>query len=101
MTVSVALAKAHMSVSGDQDDELIALYVEAAGEFLSNYIGRSLSAFDPLPADLKLAVLRQAAFFYEHREAANTFGSTMQIAPYGVTAIADAYRTRWFGEAHG
>lgn len=95
--VSVSLAKAHMNIVGNDDDELISLYIGAAETWLGNYVGKPLSGFDVLPDDLKLAVLRLAAFYYEQREAV-AFGITMQIAPFGVTSIADSYREKWFGE---
>ncbi|AZO38804.1 MAG: phage head-tail connector protein [Mesorhizobium sp.] len=98
--VTLALAKAHMNVDGTADDELITLYIGAAEQWLSNYIGRPLADLDPLPDDLKLAVLKLVAFHYEQREAvAFSVTMTMQLAPYGVTSIADAYRESWFGEA--
>ncbi|TGU87724.1 phage gp6-like head-tail connector protein [Mesorhizobium sp. M00.F.Ca.ET.151.01.1.1] len=95
--VTLSLAKAHMNIDGTADDELITLYIGAAEQWLGNYIGRPLADLDPLPDDLKLAVLKLVAFYYEQREAV-AFGITMQIAPYGVTSIADAYRGSWFGE---
>lgn len=95
--VSLSLAKAHMNIVGNDDDELIGVYIGAAVAYLSNYIGRPLADLDPFPDDLKLAVLKLVAFHYEQREAVG-FGVTMQLAPYGVTAIADSYRERWFGE---
>jgi len=96
--VNLPLAKAHINVLvGNEDDELIQLYLDAAEEWISNYIGKPLSAIDPLPADLKLAVLKQAAFYYEQREAV-AFGVSMEIAPFGVTSICNSYRERWFGE---
>lgn len=94
---TLPLAKAHMNIDSDADDELIQLYLDAAETYLGNYIGKPLAEFEPLPADLKLAVLKQAAFYYEQREAV-AFGIAMQIAPFGVTSIADSYRERWFGE---
>lgn len=95
--VTLPLAKAHMNVVSNDDDELISLYLGAAETWLGNYIGRPLSEFDPLPDDLKLAVLKQAAFYYEQREAV-AFGVAMQIAPFGVLSIANSYREKWFGE---
>lgn len=95
--VTLPLAKAHMNIDGTADDELIGVYIGAAETWLGNYIGKPLADLDPLPDDLKLAVLKLTAFHYEQREATG-FGVSMQIAPYGVTAIADAYRERWFGE---
>ncbi|AKI01431.1 putative phage protein [Hoeflea sp. IMCC20628] len=95
--VTLALAKAHMNIDGTADDELIQLYIDAAETFVGNYIGKPLADLDPMPDDLKLAVLKLVAFYYEQREAV-AFGITMQIAPYGVTSIANSYRENWFGE---
>lgn len=95
--ITVSLAKSHMNVVGNADDELIQLYADAAETYLGNYIGKALADLDPVPADLKLAVLRLVAFYYEHREAVS-FGDAMRLAPYGVMSIANAYRERWFGE---
>lgn len=95
--VPVSLAKQHMNIVGSDDDDLISLYIGAAETWLGNYVGKPLSSFDVLSDDLKLAVLRLTAFYYEQREAV-AFGITMQIAPYGVTSIADSYREKWFGE---
>ena len=99
--VSLSLAKSHMNIVGNDDDELIGVYIDAAVAYLSNYIGegkwKRLADLGPFPGDLKLAVLKLTAFHYEQREAAG-FGVTMQLAPFGVTAIADSYRERWFGE---
>ncbi|MHA6646371.1 head-tail connector protein, partial [Mesorhizobium sp. A623] len=92
-TVTASLAKQHMNIDGTADDELIELYVDAADAYLSNYIGKPLADFDPVPGDMKLAVLKLVAFYYEQREAVG-FGVSMQIAPYGVTSIADSYRER-------
>lgn len=96
--VTLSLAKAHLNIDGTADDELITLYIDAADAYLSNYIGRPLADIDPISGDLKLALLKLVAFHYEQREAVG-FGVTMQIAPYGVTSVADTYRESWFGEA--
>lgn len=96
--VTLSLAKAHLNIiDSTADDELIQLYLDAAEAWLAAYIGEDLAAIDPFPADLKVAVLKLAAFHYEAREAV-AFGVTMQIAPYSVISIADSYRERWFGE---
>ena len=95
--VSLALAKAHMNITGDADDELIQLYLDAAESYLANYTGRVFSIPENVPADLKLAILRLTSFYFEHREAVS-FGDAMRIAPHGVLAVADAYRFEWFGE---
>lgn len=98
--VSVALAKSHLNVTGDADDELIQLYADAAESYLSNYVGKQIGELATVPADLKLAVLRLVGFYYEAREAVS-FGDAMRLAPYGVISIANSYRDQWFGEAAG
>lgn len=95
--VTLSLAKAHMNIDGSADDELVQLYLDAAEQWIGNYVGKALSDFDPLPADLKLAILQLVAFRYEQREAV-AYGVTGQLAPFGVTSVADSYRERWFGE---
>lgn len=97
-SVTVSLAKSHMNVVANSDDELIQLYIDAAEAYLGNYIGKPIADLDPVPADLKLALLRLVAFYYENREAVS-FGDAMRLAPYGVISIANSYRERWFGEA--
>jgi uncharacterized phage protein (predicted DNA packaging) len=96
-SVTLSLAKSHMNIDGTTDDELIELYIEAAEVWLGNYIGKPLLDFDPVPADLKLAILKLVSFYYEQREAV-AFGISMQLAPYGVTSVADSYREKWFGD---
>lgn len=95
--VSLELAKAHMKIDGSAEDELISLYLDGAETWISNYIGRSVTELDPLPADVKIAVLRLVSFYYECRNLA-TFGISAQLAPMGVTSILDSYRERWFGD---
>ncbi len=98
MSVSLSLAKHYSNIAGNDDDELLQLFIDAAEQWLGNHIGRPLAEFDPIPADLRRAVLMLVAFYYEQREAV-AFSITGQIAPFGVTSIANSYRERWFGEA--
>jgi uncharacterized phage protein (predicted DNA packaging) len=98
--VTLSLAKTHLNIDGNADDELIQLYADAAETYLGNYIGKPLAEIDPFPADLKLATLRLVAFYYEQREAVS-FGDAMRLAPYGVISIANSYREKWFGDADG
>lgn len=93
--ISLELAKAHMKIDGSAEDELITLYLDGAEAWVSNYIGKPLADLDPLPADIKIAVLRLVSFYFECRNVA-TFGVAAQLAPIGVTSILDSYRERWF-----
>jgi uncharacterized phage protein (predicted DNA packaging) len=95
--VSLDLAKQHMKVDGTAEDELIALYIEAAETWAGNYIGNPIADLDPVPADVKHAVLKLVAYYFEVRSIA-TYGLSVDMAPQGVTAILDSYRERWFGD---
>jgi uncharacterized phage protein (predicted DNA packaging) len=96
-SVTLSLAKAHLNIDHAGDDELLQLYIDAADAWFASHTGRNLADIDPLPADIKLAVLKLAAFYYMQREAVS-FGDAMRIAPYGVQSVANSYRERWFGE---
>lgn len=93
--VSTALAKAHMRVDHTLDDELIGLYIGSAEAAVENYIGKKLADINPLPDDIKHAVLRLTSFFYEFREAVS-FGSAPSVMPFGVISTLNAYREEWF-----
>ncbi|MBD9555670.1 head-tail connector protein [Ensifer adhaerens] len=93
--VSLELAKAHMKVDGTAEDELVALYIEAAETWCGNYIGKPIVDLNPVPADVKLAILRLVSFYFECRNIA-TFGLSMQLAPQNVASILDSYREKWF-----
>ena len=95
--VSLDLAKAHMKIDGSAEDELISLYIDGAETWISNYIGKPLADFNPVPADVKLAVLKLVAFYYEVRSLA-TYGISVDMAPQGVTSILNSYREKWFGD---
>ncbi len=94
--VSLDLAKAHMKVDGTAEDELISLYIDAAEAWIGNYIGRPTADLDPVPADIKLAILKLVAFYFEVRSLA-TYGLSVDMAPQGVTSILNSYRQNWFG----
>lgn len=95
--VSLDLAKQHMQVDDAADDELIKLYIDAAETWCGNYIGKPVADLDPVPADIKLAILKLVAFYFEVRSLA-TFGLSVDMAPQGVTAILSSYREWWFGD---
>jgi uncharacterized phage protein (predicted DNA packaging) len=95
--VSLDLAKAHMKVDGTAEDELISLYIDAAEAWIGNYIGRPIADLDPVPADVKLAILKLVAFYFEVRSLA-TYGVSVDMAPQGVTSILNSYREQWFGD---
>lgn len=93
--VSLELAKAHMKIDGNAEDELISLYIDGAETSISNYIGRPVADFNPVPADVKIAILRLVSFYFECRNIA-TFGTSLQLAPRSITSDLDSYREKWF-----
>ncbi|MGG7577344.1 head-tail connector protein [Rhizobium sp. Nf11,1] len=93
--VSIELAKAHMKVDDPAQDELISLYLEAAEKWCGNYIGKPITDLNPVPADVKIAILKLISFYFEVRSFA-TFGLSVDLAPQGVTSILDSYREKWF-----
>lgn len=68
-TVTLSTAKEHLRVDQDVEDNLVTAYLEAAEEYVSEYIGTDLSSLSPLPATLKAGVLLLTADLYELREA--------------------------------
>lgn len=97
-SVTLQLAKAHLNIDHSSDDDLLQLYIDASDDWFEKQTGRKLADFNPLPADIKLAVLKLVAFYYMHREAVS-FGDAVRLAPYGVQSVANSHRKRWFGEA--
>jgi uncharacterized phage protein (predicted DNA packaging) len=93
--VSLDLAKAHMKVDGTAEDELISLYLDAAETWAGNYIGKPIGDLGTVPADVKLAILKLVAFYFEVRSLA-TYGLSVDMAPQGVVSILDSYREKWF-----
>ncbi|TPW26388.1 head-tail connector protein [Pararhizobium mangrovi] len=96
--VSIDLLKAQLNLVGTDDDVLLAHKLGAAEAWLAGYIGKPLSTFDPLPADLVEAVLQLAAYHYEQREAASFGVSTLPV-PFGVTDLARPHREWSFTDA--
>lgn len=96
-SVTLSLAKAHLNIDHSSDDELIQLYIDAAEAWFENHTGRKLANLSPVPADIRRAILLLTGFYYMHREAVS-YGDAVRLAPYGVQAVANSYRERWFGE---
>lgn len=75
--------KKHLNVSGDQDDDIIQIYADAATEWCLSYTGAAYDDPSTAPANMKLAALMLAAHFYQNREA-SLVGVTAQELPNGV-----------------
>lgn len=64
--ITTAEIKAHLRVTHDAEDALIAAYAEAALTHIAEYLGEDMP--DPMPAPIKAAVLLLTADLYVHRE---------------------------------
>lgn len=96
-SVTLSLTKAHLNIEHSADDELLQLYIDAADAWFEAQTGRVLAEMQPIPADIKLAMLKLVGFYFMQREAVS-FGDAVRLAPFGVQSVANAYRERWFGE---
>ena len=65
-------AKAHLRVIGNEEDALIQGYIDAAEAHVSKWLNRPLSPWnddgDPVPTNVKQAILLAVGDFYEVRE---------------------------------
>jgi len=93
MITSLDVAKAHLNVTGTADDALITSKIEAAEEWLDRWLpeGEKLADRDPVPADLKQAVLMIVGHWYENREA-YLVGITAEEVPLGIWSIVNQHR---------
>lgn len=89
--ISVEDAKAHMNVSIDDDDTLIAAKIEAAEAFIDRWLKEPMADMEEVPADLKQAVLMLVAHFYENREA-TVVGVSADEVPLGIWDIVNQHR---------
>ena len=93
--ISVEDAKAHMNITGDADDALIADKIAAAEAWIGQFIGAALDdavAFpDGAPDPLKEAARQLVAHLYENREATLT-GINMTTVSPGLFDLMAPYR---------
>jgi hypothetical protein len=100
--ITLSLFKAHISsdelVDADAlgslasgTDELLQHYVDAAEARTAAMLGKPLADFDPLPIDIRQAILQLAAHFYANREAI-VIGSSGNELPFGVADLLRPYR---------
>jgi len=93
--ITVADAKAHMNISGDADDALIADKLATAEAWIGQFIGRPLddaTAFpDGTPEPLKEATRQLVAHLYENREATLVGLNMVDVSP-GLFDLMAPYR---------
>jgi uncharacterized phage protein (predicted DNA packaging) len=90
MTISTANLKAHLNVTTDDDDALLADKIAAASEWVASYIGGSVNG-DDTPAPINEAIRQLAGHLYANREA-TLVGVTAQSLPFGFLDLLANYR---------
>ncbi len=90
MTVSLASLKAHLNLTTDIDDAMLADKLAAASEWIAKYTGIPADDAD-MPAPVNEAVRQLAAHLYENREA-SLIGVTAQALPFGMMDMLEPYR---------
>lgn len=69
MIVTLEEAKLYLRVDGDEENTLIANFINAAEEICEGVLRLPLTTFAEVPETLKQAILYAAANMYEKREA--------------------------------
>lgn len=87
MSVALTLAKQHLRVHHNDEDDLIAQYILAANEWIVSYTGEN---YDPYSIALEQAELLLVGHFYQTREAATAVN--VSEVPFAVKALAAPYR---------
>jgi uncharacterized phage protein (predicted DNA packaging) len=96
--LTVADLKAHSSIYSDDDDAILATFIDAAEEWVGGHIGKSLASYatdNPpaaVPERAKQAARMLAAHYYENREAA-LIGSGASEVPFGVVELLRPLRS--------
>ena len=101
MLIELSDARRHLVVIHDMDDELITDYVNAAQDYIEQYIGRSVPWTDggdppvpvPVPESIKQAVRLLVGDSYALREGSVT--GTIYTANPAVLRLLNPYRVTW------
>jgi uncharacterized phage protein (predicted DNA packaging) len=92
--LTLAKLKAHLNVTIDDDDDLIADKLSAAQAWVATYTASDVT-LDSVPAPINEAILQLAAHLYENREA-SLVGVTAQALPFGMLDLLENYRAFCF-----
>jgi len=88
-------AKAHLNVTGSEDDYVISAKIAAAEAWIGAYIGMALDNLDAFPdgpaEPVKEAVRQLIGHLYENREA-TVVGANAFVPPFGVIDLLGPYR---------
>jgi hypothetical protein len=90
------MVRVHLNIS-ESDSPGLVLKVLAAEDFIGKFIGKELSAFDPIsenrpiPDAITMAVFMLAGHLWENREA-TLVGISAEQVPFGVLDLIAPYR---------
>ena len=90
MTITIANLKAHLNITTDDDDDLLADKIAAASEWVAGYTGIPSDSSD-MPAAVLEATRQLAAHLYENREA-SLIGVQAEALPFGLLTLLEPYR---------
>ena len=88
--------KAHLNITGDADDALLAQKIAAAEAWVSRWLEITLAEMEEVPADLKEAVRLLVGHLWENREA-SLVGISAAELPLGLWDILNQHRQWSFG----
>lgn len=100
MIVTLEDFKLHLGIIDDADDDMLTDKLASAQSHLERRMGFKIEARyggtdqEPIPDDLREAVLSLGAHFYENREG-TVVGISAQDTPLSVIEIIRAYRDWW------
>ena len=90
-TIPLADLKAFLNVEGNADDETLSLILAGAETYTDGFLSTPIASMDPLPADLKIAVMALAGHYFEHRES-TTVDLSVEMTPFGYFDLIRSYR---------
>lgn len=100
MALTVDVLKAHLNITGTDDNTVLTRLLAAATKHVERILGYALTDEEKLPdgapADLEQAVLMVAGHWYESREAV-LVGVAAQEIPFGAAQIIGEHREYSFG----
>lgn len=84
--ITLVEAKAYLRVDNTVEDDLITKLIGSATATIENVLRQPISSFNPLPDDIRTAILYTVAYLYEYRETAD-FDAMLKflraiLAPY-------------------
>lgn len=94
--ITVEDAKAHLNITTDADDALIAAKIDAAEAWIGRWLATPFADMAEVPGDLKEAARQLVGHLYENREA-TLVGIPADELPLGFWDLIGPHRAYSFG----